>query len=188
MKISIINLGAFEILSLKLSFLSVIFSLLYFLFQDVFHLKQFVAILCGLKEIEIFGGFLHEAACAFDALLELFGRHVKGNRVGSDEAGCFRLDIGPGSSGRFGRSGGRGGGCQRVELASLLNLLGGDVVFPVVTKLLFAAAFGLFDGLSHAVGDVVGIHDDTPVDVAGCASGRLRDGGNGGTLPCRHQG
>ena len=47
-------------------------------------------------------------------------------------------------------------------------------MFPVVTKLLFAAAFSFFDGLPHAVGDVVGIHDDTPVDVAGCTTGSLR--------------
>ena len=47
-------------------------------------------------------------------------------------------------------------------------------VFPVVTKLLVAAACSFFDGLPHAVGDVVGIHDDTPVDVAGCTAGSLR--------------
>ena len=43
----------------------------------------------------------------------------------------------------------------------------------IVSQLFFAAAVGFINGLLHAFGNAVGIHDDFSVDVTGSASGRL---------------
>ena len=55
----------------------------------------------------------------------------------------------------------------------LLDSLGGDVVSLVVGQLLLAAAVGLVDGLLHALGDAVGIHDDPSVEVSRGPAHRL---------------
>ena len=49
----------------------------------------------------------------------------------------------------------------------LTDGLGVDTVLLVLLCLSSAAAVGLIDRLLHRLGDVVGIHDDLPVDVSG---------------------
>jgi hypothetical protein len=58
-----------------------------------------------------------------------------------------------------------------------LDGAGGNIVFFVIGLLNFAAAVGLGDGFFHAFGDVVGVHDDFAVDVAGGAADGLDEGG-----------
>jgi len=146
--------------------------------QHRLHLEQLVAVLGGLEEVEVFGGLLHEAAGALDAAAELVGRHVESDGVGGHEAGRFGFDVGTGSRRTVGRGVARGGGSggrERVEVEGLADLAGRDAVLLVVADLLLAAAAGLLDGEAHALGDVVGIHDDEAVDVAGGTSGGLRE-------------
>ena len=55
-------------------------------------------------------------------------------------------------------------------IASFDDGLGCNAVLGVVSQLDFATTVSLVDGALHRLGDMVGVHDDTPVEVACGAS------------------
>ena len=53
-----------------------------------------VAVLRCLKEVQFFGGCLHQSGGLCNALFQLFFRHVKNDGVGGKGSGCDRFGIG----------------------------------------------------------------------------------------------
>ena len=70
------------------------------------------------------------------------------------------------TDGGFGLGGGFDIGGKDIEVLALDDLTGCDAVLLVVAQLFLTTTVGLVDGLLHALGNLVGIHDDQSVDVA----------------------
>lgn len=64
---------------------------------------------------------------------------------------------------------------QGSEPGGFPDLLRSDVVGGIIAHLLLASAVGFIDGLLHALGDGLGIHDDATVDVTRCTTGSLSE-------------
>ena len=66
--------------------------LLSFFFQFLLQSDDFVAILCGLHEVEVLGCLLHQGGGIGDALLQFLPAHAADDRVGNHR-GAVRFDV-----------------------------------------------------------------------------------------------
>ena len=66
--------------------------LLWLFFQFLLQSDDFVAILCGLHEVEVLGGLLHQGGGIGDALLQFLLAHAADDRVGNHR-GAVWFDV-----------------------------------------------------------------------------------------------